>query len=81
MFELDELRNVHLARNKEFFEKSFAEDAAQKCGYRKNRNRERHREIFVYVTCLDAFMARFPVESEEEQTEHVERREAACEER
>ena len=81
VFELDELRNVHLARNKEFFEKSFAENAAQKCRNCKNRNRERHCEIFVHVSCLDAFMARLPVESEEEQTEHVERREAAREER
>jgi len=80
VFELHQLRNIQLSWHKEILENSFAEDTAQKRRNCKNHNRERHGEIFVNVPGLDAFVTRFPVEGEEEQAEHVERREAAREE-
>ena len=81
MVELDELRNIQLARNKELFKNTLAEDTAQKCGNRKDGNRECHREIFMHMACLDTFVTRSAMERKEEQTEHVECREAAREER
>ncbi len=81
MVELDELRNIQLSRYKELFENSLAEDAAQKCRNRKNYNRECHREIFMHMACLDAFVTWSAMERKEEQTEHVECRETARKER
>ena len=80
MVELDELRNVQLARNKELFKKRLGGETTCKCGNRKNCNRECHCEIFVHMACLDAFVTRFAMERQEEQTEHVECRETAREE-
>ena len=80
MVKPDELRNVHLARNKELFEKRLGGETACKCGNRKNCNRERHGEIFMHMASLDAFVTRGAMERKEEQTEHVECREAAREE-
>ena len=80
MVKPDKLRKVHLARNKELFEKRLGGETACKCGNRKNCNRESHREIFVHMACLDAFVTRSAMERQEEQTEHVERRETAREE-
>ena len=80
MVELDELRNIQLARNKELFKKRLGGETTCKCGNCKDGYREGHCEIFVHMASLDAFVTRGAMECKEEQTEHVERREAAREE-
>ena len=80
MVELDELRNIQLARNKELFEKRLGGETACKCGNCKDGYRECHCEIFVHMACLDAFVTRCAMECKEEQTEHVECRKSAREE-
>ena len=76
-----ELRNVQAARHEELLEKALAEEAAEERRHGKDDNRERHGEVFVDMTGLDALVAGSAVEGEEEQAEHVERGETASEER